>query len=77
MTDNLQSRPGPTRFRLGFVLVVLLFTPAPVHALYLDPATGSLILQVVAAAVLTAGLTFKRWWSRFRSFFGSLLRRSE
>lgn len=75
MKDNPQSGPASSRLRLDLVLVLLL-VPAPAHALYLDPATGSLILQVVAAAVLTAGLTFKRWWSRFRSFFGSLFRRS-
>lgn len=73
MTDP-QSR---TAASVLFVLFLLLLTPAPAHALYLDPATGSLILQVVAAAVLTAGITFKRWWYRFRSFFSSLGRRGE
>lgn len=76
MTNNPGSKPASSILLL-VVPLLLLWTPAPAHALYLDPATGSLILQVVAAGVLTAWLTFRRSWSRVRSFFNSLFRRTE
>lgn len=75
MTNNPRSRSASSL--LLFVLVLSLATPARAHALYLDPATGSLILQVVAAGVITAWLTVKGSWSRLRNFFSNLLRRSD
>lgn len=61
---------------LLFVVLLLLVTPGRAHA-YLDPATGSLILQVIAAGVLTAWFTVKGSWSRVKTFFSKVLRRSE
>lgn len=42
-----------------------LLAPNYAHA-YLDPASGSLILQIVAGAILGAALTAKMWWLKFR-----------
>ncbi len=58
--------------RLAVGLGVLLAASAPqdAHA-YLDPGTGSVILQVVAAGVLGALFTFK---SYIRSAQSSILR---
>lgn len=33
---------------------------------YIDPTAGSMVLQIVAAGVLTAMFTAKRWWHRGR-----------
>ena len=30
--------------------------------LYIDPSAGSIVLQVIAAALFTGALTVKRWW---------------
>lgn len=35
---------------------------------YLDPGTGSLILQIVFAGILGAIFTFKMWWRRVIDF---------
>ena len=61
---------------VALVLALLFATPSEAHALYLDPATGSLILQVLAAGVLTAWFTIKGSFSRVKSFFGRLFGRS-
>ncbi len=51
----------------------LALLPRTAHA-YVDPTSGSIILQVVAAGVLGAVLTVKQWWSKatalVRGLFG-------
>ena len=37
---------------------------------YLDPGTGSMILQGVIAAIAVVGFTIKSYWYKIRSFFG-------
>ncbi len=37
---------------------------------YLDPATGSIILQGILAALAGAMLTIKIYWARIKEFFG-------
>jgi len=52
------------------VLVAFLFCGARPASAYLDPASGSLIFQVVAAAI-ALGLVFVRsFWTKIRSLFG-------
>jgi hypothetical protein len=52
----------------ALVLMTLLLTADEVHA-YLDPGTGSLVLQIVAGSILAVGYTVKVYWRRIRSFF--------
>ncbi len=52
-----------------FKLAVLsLFIVNPAHA-YLDPGTGSMILQMAVAGVLSAMFTIKLYWQKFKSLF--------
>ncbi|HTI09664.1 MAG TPA: hypothetical protein VL832_13940 [Puia sp.] len=37
--------------------------------LYIDPGSGSYLIQVIIAAVLGALFYFKNLWWKFRSFF--------
>ena len=53
---------GPISQTLAVLMVFLLLAPAQVAA-YIDPITGSIILQVLAAAALGALLTIKRVWA--------------
>ena len=39
------------------------------HLLYVDPGSGSYIIQVIVAAVLGAGFWIKTSWYRIKSFF--------
>lgn len=47
------------------LLIAALLFPATAHA-YVDPGTGSMVLQGVIAAVLGVGLTLKLTWRRIR-----------
>jgi hypothetical protein len=37
--------------------------------LYLDPGSGSYLLQVIIAAILGGLMFFKNFWTRIKSFF--------
>jgi len=41
------------------------FSPLP----YLDPGSGSFILQILIAALLGIGVAFRASWSRIKGFF--------
>jgi len=56
-------------------LLVPSLMPLPAYA-YLDPGTGSVILQVVIAAVLGALFTLKLYWNRLRGWLRSLFESS-
>ncbi len=47
----------------------LLAVPEATYA-YLDPASGSMILQAVIGGVAAAAIAFKYYWRRVASFFG-------
>ena len=39
-------------------------------AAYLDPGTGSMILQGIIAGIAVVGFTLKRYWYKIRGLFG-------
>ena len=39
-------------------------------AAYLDPGTGSMVLQGIIAAIAVVGLTLKNYWYKIRGLFG-------
>lgn len=49
-------------------LGLFLATMTPAHA-YLDPGTGSMILQAIIGAVAIAFTTISVYWYKFKSFF--------
>ncbi len=56
------------RLSSAFLVLYLFILPSNIYA-YLDPGTGSYILQIIAA-VLFAGLFFiKSWWSKVIGLF--------
>ena len=54
---------------LLFAAMVLLLGPGTAHA-YLDPASGSMILQAVIGGVAAAAVAFRVYWGRIASFLG-------
>lgn len=44
---------------------------------YIDPGTGSLIVQVIIAALVAIGASVGIFWNRVRSLFGWLLGRKK
>jgi hypothetical protein len=52
------------------VLVCLLVLPAtPAHA-YLDPGSGSMMLQLLLGGVAGAGVILKLYWGRLKAALG-------
>ena len=51
-----------------FLVVIFSSISSPVFA-YLDPATGSIILQGLIATIALLLGTFKFWWYRITAFF--------
>ena len=52
---------------LGMCILILCW--APVHA-YIDPGTGSALIQGLVAAVAAIGVTLKLYWHRIIGFLG-------
>ena len=52
-----------------YLLIASLLFPSPAHA-YLDPGTGSMIVQLVIGAVAVAGMTLKMYWRKIMDLFG-------
>lgn len=50
------------------VIVVAAFSPATVLA-YIDPGTGSVLIQGIIAAVAAVGVTVKLYWHRLIGLF--------
>lgn len=48
----------------------LVVVSLPAHA-YLDPGTGSALIQGLIAAVAAVGVTLKLYWHRIKRFFQS------
>ena len=48
--------------------VALLVMPAQAHA-YLDPSSGSMLLQIAVGGFLAALVTVKMYWGKVRSAF--------
>jgi hypothetical protein len=40
-----------------------------IHLLYIDPGSGSYLVQIIIAAILGAVFYFKNLWWRIKSFF--------
>lgn len=57
--------------RMALVLLPGLFYIAPAYA-YLDPGTGSIILQSLLAGIATAAALGGMYWQRLKAFFSSL-----
>jgi hypothetical protein len=60
---------------IALVLVCLVF-PRPAYA-YLDPGTGSYILQLILAALLGVAFAVKLFWKNIKTFFQDLFSREE
>ena len=49
-------------------LLYLMFISSKAYA-YIDPGTGSLLLQGLIAGIAAAAYTLKLYWYKFKSFF--------
>ncbi len=52
-----------------FAVILLLLLMTDVHA-YLDPGTGSMLLQVILGGIAAVGVALKLYWHKLRVAFG-------
>lgn len=52
----------------GVVVLAIITLTRPAYA-YLDPGTGSIILQLLLGGLAGAAVVLKLYWARFKSFF--------
>jgi hypothetical protein len=73
---GLIQEPITLRIRttLLWTILLLALTHGEANA-YLDPATGSYVLQILAAAFFGALFALKMFWGSVKAFFGGLFRR--
>jgi hypothetical protein len=57
-------------------LLALLLGATPAQAQYLDPGAGSVVVQLVIAAVVGAGAVLKLYWRRISTLLGRQAKRS-
>ena len=50
------------------VIILILVFPRSAHA-YVDPGTGSYVLQIVIAGIAAASFSLKLFWGRIRAYF--------
>ena len=60
---------GGVKISVALCFVLSLFFVQPAHA-YLDPGSGSAILQGVLAGIVAIGLTVKLFWHKLLKFLG-------
>ena len=59
---------APARRRVGLAAAAALLVSAPGHA-YIDPGTGSILLQGLLAAIAVALGVARAYWQRIKAFF--------
>lgn len=72
--NSSEIGPGPTIMRARGLMAVACLTvlyTSPAHA-YLDPGTGSIILQGLLAGIAAAMAAAGLYWARVKNFFSSL-----
>lgn len=64
---NRKSSPRTTLAPLALaVIVAVVLMPAPAMA-YLDPGTGSFVIQGIIAAIVGGGFAVKMFWGRIKA----------
>ena len=69
MINILIERLSTSRILLSVSLLPLTSENIPA---YIDPGTGSLIIQILLAALVGAGFATKIFWAKIKSFFSKV-----
>jgi hypothetical protein len=60
---------GAQSFRLAIAMMAVGISTSPAHA-YLDPGTGSIILQILLGGIAGIAVTVKLYWHKLLSLSG-------
>ena len=53
---------------LATVMALMAIAPNAAHA-YLDPGTGSMVIQIIVASLAAIGVFLKSFWAQIKAFF--------
>jgi hypothetical protein len=73
----IMLRAKPAFLDVFAALLVIEFCAAPSAHAYIDPGTGSFILQALSGAAFAAFLAIKVFWFRIKAFFARLFKRKD
>jgi hypothetical protein len=59
-----------------FYLILALMTPSKAYA-YLDPGTGSIILQAILGFIAAAITSISIYWTKFKSLLNKIFRKKK
>jgi len=66
--------------KFGWLLLLMLtcvfIFPAQAQALYIDPGTGSIVIQVLLGALIGGLVALKMYFARVKAWFAKLFNRS-
>ncbi len=71
------SPSNPARWlvrAVGLAAILVFLRPTDAHA-YVDPSTGSYLLQMLLAGVVAAALAIRMFWTNLKLFFQRLFSR--
>jgi len=63
-------QPNHIAIKIQIATVLIISASAPAYG-YIDPGTGSLIIQGVIGAIAAIGVTLKIYWHKVRVFFSA------
>ena len=67
-----------TRLMKAFIVLNMFYLICPQKAYaYLDPGTGSYILQLIIAGLLGASLAVKIFWTNIKTFFSNIFSKAQ
>lgn len=62
---------------LPIVALILVLCFSPDAYAYLDPGTGSYMLQILLGSLVAGFFVIKQYWHRLKNFFKELFRKKE
>ena len=72
----MNSTANVVRLVVGLLMFVVLFAAQPAYA-YLDPGTGSFLLQVLIAALVGVSFTIRLYWRKVKELLSRWLGRKQ
>jgi hypothetical protein len=67
----MSQQPRPGIWQIAIIALIAIGYTAPSYA-YIDPGTGSIILQSVLAGIAVAAGFARLYWHKFKRFLSSL-----
>jgi len=64
------------RFYFKLLISIIIISPKLAYA-YIDPGTGSMLIQALLAVLAAVSVSLGLFWQRIRSFFSRLLNREK